>query len=267
MSMPKDIRHHLAKAKGYLQKNDAPQALESIAEALRDMRFHHLRSATVVEREINVILQSLSTTPHMLPLLDPLNSGTAHVLRYQYGKEGALVTVLREFAKILREQSQKYQETQRTEHRLQDLIEKGNSLLENGQLGTGAAFLQRAVSEYPKDAQHISDIGHILCHYKQYAAAGKVYMASLAHHPKHKDFYSSAIEAYVQAGNYTAAELIFLKAFQQFGRHPRSLAKLAELYLLWDKADEAKEIAQEALALNAEEEAAQKVLLSIASST
>ncbi len=263
MTMPKDIRHNLAKAKGYLQKHDVPLALESVSMTLRDVNSHHLKSVSAVEREVNAILQQLMELPLMRPLLDPHDKGTPYVLHYQYGKEGALTTVLREFAKILRDQQQKMQEKQLTHDRLQDLLQKGFDFIEEGKLGTGASFLQLAAKEYPQDAERVITIAQTLRHYGLHEAAGKTFLSCLKHHPKNKDFYSKGIEAFVAAENYAGAELIFRKAFQQFGRHPRSLAKLAELYVLWDKEDEAEAMAHEALALNADEEVAQQVLMAI----
>ncbi len=261
MSVPKDLRYDMARAKGYLQKNDVPSALESVSTALRFMSSHHVHSVATVEREINALLDSISLQPAMQFLLDPHGSGKPRNITYQYGKEGALVTVLREFAKILRDQNQAREEHQVERDRLQDLLQKGLSLMEEGQLGTGASFLQRAAREYPHDISTIISIGHALLHYKQYATAAKMYADSLKHHPKQKDFYSRAIHAYAQEENYADAIYVFHRALQQFGRHPRSIAKLAELYLQWEKEEEAELLAKEALEMHPEEELAHKILL------
>ncbi len=263
MIVPKDIRHHLARAKGYVQKKDLPMALESLSMALRQMSSQHLHCVPTVEREVNALITSLATEPALAFLLDPHSTGNPRPITYQYGREGALATVLREFAKILREQSQDIQEKYQVRERLQELLHKGLSLMEEGQLGTGAAFLQRAASEYQHDVAHITSIGQALMHYKQYNVAAKVFVDSLPHHPKQKEFYSKAIEAHMQVENYAGAEYVFHRAMQQFGRHPRSIAKLAQVYLLWEKYQDAEALAMEALEMDSTENLAQEVLMAI----
>ncbi len=253
MSIPKDIRYDIARAEGYLQKNDLPMALESVATALRHMSSQHVASVGTVERHINTMLARITAQPALQTLLDPHQSGQAPAIIYQYGKEGALTTVLREFAKILRERQQKTEEFYEKRDRLQELLQKGLSLIEEGQKGTGASFLQRAAKEYAHEAHTIVSIGQALVHYEQYATAAKVYHDGIKHHPKNKDFYSQAIKAYTLTEDYAGAIHVFHRALQQFGRHPRSVAKLAELYLLWDKEEEAQLLAQEALEMDATE--------------
>ncbi len=261
MSIPKDIRYDLARAEGYLQKSDLPMALESIAMALRHVSSQHIQSISAVERHINTFLQRIIVQPDLQNLLDPHGSGTPYAVEYKYGKENALATVLREFAKILRDTNQKREEFYEKRDRLQELLQKGLSLIEEGQIGTGASFLQRAAKEYPQEAHTIVSIGQALLHYEQYAVAAKVYHDSLGHHPKNKVFYSNAIKAYVHAEDFAGAIHVFHRALQQFGRHPRSVAKLAELYMLWDKEEEAELLAQEALAMDTNENLAQEILL------
>ncbi len=263
MIVPKDIRHHLARAKGYLQKKDLPMALESLSMALRQMSSQHLHCVPTVEREVNALIASLAQEPALAFLLDPHGNGNPRPIIYTYGREGALATVLREFAKILREHNHDLQEKYQVRERLQELLRKGLNLMEEGQLGTGAAFLQRAASEYPQDVSHITSIGQALMHYKQYSIAAKMFLDSLPHHPKQKDFYSKAIEAYMHIENYAGAEYVFHRAMQQFGRHPRSIAKLAQLYLLWGKNKDAEALAIEALEMDSTESLAHEVLMAV----
>ncbi len=258
MSIPKDIRYDLARAEGYLQKNDVPMALESVAMALRHISSQHISSVSIVEKHINAMLARIVAHPSLQALLG--NDNAATVIEYQYAKEGALATVLREFAKILRDQSQKKEEYHEKRERLQDLLQKGLSLIEEGQVGTGASFLQRAAKEYGHEAHTIVSIGQALVHYEQYHTAAKVYHDSIAQHPKNKEFYSQAIKAYVHAEDFAGAIHVFHRALQQFGRHPRSVAKLAELYLLWDKEEEAELLAKEALEMDEHEGLAQEIL-------
>ncbi len=265
MTTPKDIRHSLAKAKGYAQKQDFPAALESIVTTLRDMSRSslHFQNLRVVEKEINATLQYIAELPPMRPFLDPHGSGTLYTFQYQFGKEGPLITVLREFAKIIREQQQKNLELHARNNRLYELLYKGCENLILGQLGTGASFLQVAAKEYPENPERIFAIAKTLSLYRLYEASAKVFLSCLKHYPKNKDFYAKAIEAFILAKNYGGAELIFQKAFQEFGRHARGLAKLAEVYVLWDKEDEAIELAHEALQLDAREQVAQNILMAL----
>ncbi len=247
MAIPKDIRMKLAMAKGYVQKNDMPLALEHIAMALREIRHQNAVSVRSVERDVNALLQELS--PHLGRLLDPTGSGQMHTLQYHYGKEGPLVTVLREFACIIREQIQEQQESMQHQERLHALLHKGRDLLQEEHYERGCAFLERAANEFYQDSTIILYIASLLNQYGQYASATKVLSESFEHHGKNKEHYLKAIEAAEAMQNFALAEHLYNVTVKQFGRDPQLLGCMAHMYAKWGQEGLARLYAQEVLEL------------------
>ncbi len=247
MAIPKDIRMKLAMAKGYAQKNDMPQALEHVAMALREIRHQNALSIPALERDVNALLQSFST--QLGPLLDPTNTGKEYELRYTYGKEGPLVTVLREFANILREQVQKQQENMEHQERLYSLLHKGRSLLQDGELERGCAYLERAADEFFEDSAIILYVAELLNQFGQYASATKVLSESFKHHSKNKEHYIKAIDGAESMQHFALAEHLYNVTIRQFGRDLPVLARMAHMYSKWGQEEFAKLYAQEIVEL------------------
>ncbi len=247
MAIPKDIRMKLAMAKGYAQKNDMPLALEHVAMALREVRHQNALSIPALEREINGLLQELSA--QLGTLLDPTDSGQIHILQYHHGKEGPLVTVLREFACIIREQVQKQQENRQHQERLHALLHKGRAFLQEGEWERGCAFLERAADEFYQDSTIILYIAGLLNQHGQHASATKILSESFEHHSKNKEHYLKAIEGAEAMQNFALAEHLYNVTVKQFGRDPQLLACMAHMYAKWGQEGLARLYAQEVLEL------------------
>ncbi len=244
MTIPKDIRMKIAMAKGYLQKNDLPLALETIAIALREIRSQNSYSAHAVEKAINPLLQKLNS------ILAPIIGPKPFSLRYHHGKEFPLASVLREFAQLLREQGLKQKEIIEIHQRRQYLMQKGENFLQAGEMDRGCAFLERAVHEFYQDVEFIIHISEILIAYEQFSAATKILSENLIHHSRKKILYLKAIDAAISMQNYPQIEHLCLLTLQQFGKDPQILGRLAHIYAQTGQVDLARDYAHEVIDYN-----------------
>ncbi len=262
MELPKDIREHLARAKAYLQDDAIARALESISIALRNISsLSHIPSEKALEKHINTALQDISAHPHMQILL-PYYALEKSPLYYERGKEGALIIVLQEFAKMFQvEASKQDREIKALEDkRLQDLLHKSQTAYAKGEWAIGTSFLQRAAMEFEAHSQALNYIGSQLAHAKQYLPAAKVFKMAVKSAPRDMENYTLAINNFILAEDYAGAEYIFKLALRQFGGHPRTHGRMATLYLLWKKFEEAHEFAKLAIKADPEEKYALQVL-------
>ncbi len=236
MLIPKEIRNQLAITQGYIQKNNVPLALESLAKALPLVKeFCDNRSffkSQGLEKNINTLLQRLRALPPLQTVLQGQEANKVEQLRYQQGKEGALATVLRELANILREQSQKTQESQQSQLRLQELLQKGQALLKNTEYERGNAFLERAAQEFYENSNVILHVADILMQYNQHHNAMKVLSQSLATHNKNEVHYLRAIEAALAVPNQAQVEHIYSLASQHLKPDSPMLLRLEQLKML-----------------------------------
>ncbi len=236
MLIPKDIRTHLAMTEGYIQKNDIPSALECLALAVPLVRdFCDSRRCTkpkYMENCINTLLAKLCDQPLMSALLNPEGTQKTNQLRYQQGKEGALATVLREFANIIREQGLKSQEIIKTKQRLQELLQKGQEALNAQEYERSTAFFERLTHEFHADSSIILQTAQILMEHKQYLPAMKILSESLAHHHKNEEHYMKAMEAALAVPSQAQAEHIYGLAKQHLKADSPVLARLAQLSTL-----------------------------------
>ncbi len=264
MLLPKHIREHFARALGYTQRQDIPQALESLALALRDViSLQNGQQRKDFARQINTFLRRVISHPQVLSLLNAQD--VPPQFTYKDGKERALIVVLREFAQMLRHMSPEASQHVRTQNmqrkeRLQSLLDKGQQAIERGEMGMGRGFLERAAAEYADKGPILEHIGHILFEANIFHSAGTVYMKAVEVTPKNMENYTKAIDAFIIAEEYAKAERVFRLALRHFGGHPRTYARMAHMYYLWKNFDKAKEYALHALELDAEEMQAHNVL-------
>jgi len=102
-SAPKSIRENIARATGYLRRDEVERALVTMSEAVRQLAEIRLVRSARAELEIQIsdFLAVLVRHSVLQPLLDPGNTGKPRNIALQQGKETALSTVLEGLAKIL----------------------------------------------------------------------------------------------------------------------------------------------------------------------
>ncbi len=262
MSVPKEIREDLARAKAYLQDDAVARALEVVSHALRNINsLAHIPSDNEMDKQINSTLKSISKHPQIQEMLKDHITDKKSPLNYKRGKEKVLATVLKEFAKMIQSKSQDIDllAKELEDKRLQELLSKARKAFGKGEMGIASSFLQRAAAEFDSRPPVLNHIGNILARAKQYLAAAKVFQQNIKCDPRNMQSYTHAINNFILAQKYAKAEHVFTLALRQFGAHPRTYGRMATLYLLWEKYPEAQEFTRMALKLDPEEQTALRV--------
>ena len=148
-SAPKSIRENIARATGYLRRDEIERALVTMSEAVRQLAEIKLVRSARAELEIQIgeFLAALVRHSVLQPLLDPGHTGKPRGISLQQGKEAALSTVLDGLAKILQTSAEQAVQ-QKAEDRLarkKQLISSGLDFLREGQVAKARAFLKRIV--------------------------------------------------------------------------------------------------------------------------
>ncbi len=261
---PKELRENIARANGYIRRNEVPRALKAMSAALRQFASVHLMRGPRAELDIQIsdFLNSLMHHQAMQPLLDPHGLGKPKPIPYQLGKEAALATVLDGLARIITSEAENEIRRQ-TEERLERkkmLIETGTRLLGEGQLAKGRAFLKRVAEEFSDDEGIRVQLGKIFVAAGQLVEAAEMYEESIEHQPREVGAYTGAIAAWLELREYEKAEKVFQAVLRTFGGHPNTYGKMAKMYWDWRKRDKAEELAIRALQGNASQPEALEVM-------
>ncbi|MEG2172140.1 MAG: hypothetical protein RRY29_02630 [Desulfovibrionaceae bacterium] len=266
---PKEVRENIARAKGYLRRNEIPRALKTMSSAIRGFADVTLPKASHAElvMQCTVFLSELNRHPYMQRVLDPECTGKPRYLAFQYGKAKILATVLEALSKMLiNAAAQNHRATQEAQqHRKVELIETGKARFQSGEIASARSFLKRAAAEFGQEVGTLLEIGHLFNDMKQFQDAAEIFESALAAFPKEAEAYAEAIEANTTALEFAKAEKIYFKIFRQFGGHPKTYGRLAKLYLVWNKNQQADEFARQALQLDSQQTESLEVLSTLKS--
>lgn len=261
---PKDLRENIARANGYLRRNEVPRALRAMSMALRQFASVQLMRAARAELDIQIsdFLNALTHHQAMQPLLDPGGVGKPRPIRYQPGKETALAAVLEGLGKII-DSAEEEAIRKKTEERLErkkTLIETGTKLLQEGQLAKGRAFLKRVAEEFSEDEGIRIQLAKIFYARGQIVEAAEMYEESMEREPREASAYTGAVSAWLELREYEKAEKVFQSILRVFGGHPNTFGKMAKMYWDWRKRDKAEELALRALQGNPAQTEAKEVI-------
>lgn len=261
---PKELRENIARANGYLRRNEVPRALNAMSSALRQFASVQLMRGPRAELDIQIseFLNSLVHHQAMQPLLDPQRLGKPKPIRYQPGKEAALATVLEGLARIITSEAEEGIRRAAEERlkRKKMLIETGTKLLSEGQLAKGRAFLKRVAEEFSQDEGIRVQLGKIFVAAGQLVEAAEMYEESMEFQPREVAAYTGAVAAWLELREYEKAEKVFQAILRTFGGHPNTFGKMAKMYWDWRKRDKAEELAIRALQGNASQPEALEVM-------
>lgn len=261
---PKELRENIARANGYLRRNEVPRALSTMASALKQFAGVQMMRAARAELDIQIseFLNSLIHHQTMQPLLDPAGNGKPRIIRYQQGKEAALAAVLDGLARIINSEAEDAirKKTEERLERKKTLIETGTRLLQEGQLAKGRAFLKRVAEEFSEDAGIRVQLGKIFVAQGQLMEAAEMYEESIQFEPREVAAYTGAVNAWLELREYEKAEKVFLTILRTFGGHANTFGKMAKMYWDWRKRDKAEEMALRALQGNSSQPEALEVM-------
>ncbi|MBD5552839.1 MAG: tetratricopeptide repeat protein [Desulfovibrio sp.] len=261
---PKDLRENIARANGYLRRNEVARALNTMGQALRQFAGVQLMRAARAELDIQIseFLGSLMHHQAMQPLLDPGATGRPKQIKYQQGKEGALATVLEGLARIMTSEAEAEirREAEERAERKKMLIETGTRLLAEGQLAKGRAFLKRVAEEFSQDPGIRVQLAKIFLSAGRHMEAAEMFEESIEHEPREAQAYSGAVNTWLELREYERAEKVFMAILRTFGGHPNTFGKMAKMYWDWHKRDKAEELAGRALQGNSSQAEALEVM-------
>ena len=264
---PKELRENIARANGYLKRNEIVRALEAMTNALKQYAGIQLMKGARAEIDIH-ILDFLHTLVHhqiMQPLLDPNKTGNPKNIVYQQGKENALATVLEGLAKILNDnESNKAQKEQEEKlERKKSLIANGMQMLKDGQVAKGRAFLKRVAEEFTDEAEIRIQLGKIFESGGHFQEAAEMYEDSIKVFPRESAAYTGAVNSWLQLREYEKAEIVYQGILRTFGGHPSTFGKMAKMYLEWHKREKAEEMALRALQADKDQADAKEVMAAL----
>ncbi|SDF56916.1 tetratricopeptide repeat protein [Desulfovibrio legallii] len=261
---PKEIRENVARATGYLRRDEVERALLTMAEALkRYAGVRLLRSARAeLDIQIDEFLVALVHHRGMQPLLDPAQTGKPRAIPFQAGKEAALATVLEGLAKILQKESAQaeQQENAARQERKKQLIAAGLRFLQEGQTAKGRAFLKRVAEEFSDEKDIRLQLGQIFAAAGQDTEAAAMYEEAMEAQPREAAAYTGAVAAWLRLHEYEKAENVYKAVLRTFGGHPATFGKMARMYLEWHKKQAAEDAALRALQADPQQPDALEVL-------
>ena len=248
---PKEIRENIARATGYLRRDEVERALMTMSEALRLLAGVKLvRSArTELDAQIGEFLAAIVRHSLLQPLLDPGNTGKPRSIKLQAGKEAALSTVLEGLAKILQNAAEQavQQEADARLERKKQLIGSGLEFLREGQVAKGRAFLKRIVEEFGDEEGIRLQMGQIFAAAGLFTEAAAMYEEAMVIQPRDSAAYTGAVAAWMELREYEKAETVYKAVLRTFGGHASTFGKMAKLYLVWHKKQAAEDAALRAL--------------------
>lgn len=266
---PKELRENIARANGYLRRNEVTRALGAMSAALRQYAGVQLMRGPRAEMDIQIceFLNALTHHQAMQSLLDPTRSGKPRSIPYQQGKEAAIATVLDGLAKIMVNEAEEKvrREAEARLERKKSLIETGIQLLNDGQYAKGRAFLKRVAEEFSDEEGIRVQLGQIFAAAGQLAEAAEMYEESMEHEPRASAAYTGAVAAWTELREYERAENVYKAILRTFGGHPNTFGKMAKMYWDWRKRDKAEELAIRALQGDPNQPEATEVMQAISS--
>lgn len=260
----KQIRENIARAKGYMRRDEIPRALQAAIDALTLYGKIKLIGAARFEIEVNLdeVLVDISRHGEIMPLLPPGKNGKPFLLRFVRGKEPLLATVLNRVATSLVEAAnrEERERVEKIERHKQELMHHGQFFLDGGDLPKARSFFRRAADEFGKIPGLLLDIAERYHKADHPLEAAEIYEMAMDRFPRDPAAYSGAIACYMEIREYEKVERIYEFVLRQFGPHPRTLCNMAKFYMLWRKKEKAADFAYRALKRDSSLVEAQQIL-------
>ncbi|MBQ7607669.1 MAG: tetratricopeptide repeat protein [Desulfovibrionaceae bacterium] len=237
--IPRDMREDLVRAFGYLERDNPLKAIERIVCALRRFNALPVSAQKNVSSRIRAFLDRLAVHPRVKVMLEVAGQTT---IPYTYGKERALAVVLDAFGSMLSDQERVTREARNMDEgkaRQARLFASGKEHLSLGQTRLAVAFFERLLLEFPKDTSYCLPAGQALVDAHLYAEAAAFYRKVVDTHEHFAPAYTPLLDILLQLEDFVGAEALLGRALRIFGEHPKTLLRLALLYELLGRDEEA----------------------------
>ena len=254
MVVPASVSQNIARATSLIQRQELLRGLDCLFIALDNFDPGSLIGHARYEVEVHLqhCIEALNHTPKVRNLLAELAKAPNISISYTPGEEAALHTVLSVLHKALaqKDQADKQGAQQAYAQRRAELLEKGKSLLAQGEGVKAKVALRRLAEEYGKEPGVYAQVGNMLAQAKMYADAPEFLELAIEASPEESPLYKTLVDCYMTERNYEKAETVYVKALRQFGPHPQTLTHLAKVYKLLNKRDKASAAAHQALSMD-----------------
>jgi tetratricopeptide (TPR) repeat protein len=261
---PTMVTQNIARARGYLRRNEVLRALETLAIAAEMFEPKKVMGKARYETEVYLAecVDDLSKHPTIYSFLKTLSKGAAPSIVYVSGQEHKLAGTLRVIHKVLKDQEDEISliEGDTSEMRRDALWEKGTRCLAEGQTPRGKSILRRMGEEFGGEEGVLTRIGEALINSNCLFESAEILEEALEKFPKDNKAYSLLIKSYTELQEYEKAETLYIRALKQFGQHPLTVLNLAKMYRRWNKRDKAFETALTAKRLDPSSQEAQDIL-------
>jgi len=243
----KNISEHLARARGYIQRNDPSRALGSFMVGLKGSMENRLLGREKIDfevavREVAQLLMRNDTVQQFLP--DGIN--------YQPGQEKRLLLQIAEGLKRLHAHLRKgnIEENRSRKLRLDQAVIRGQKMLASGRPDEADASFQEALSLYVDEIALFPLLG------SKYMDAGMPRQAlpylkqGLSLHPGDQPTLTHLVRAYEELKDFGQALQYQRELLDVYGETPDRLLKMADLLALSRDHAGALKTAQRILELN-----------------
>lgn len=256
MSTARTVRENIARGKSYLRREEMIRALETTAQALREVPYVRLIGSERFEVEVGLseLLNDIIRVPKVHDLLPLGPNGQPIPVRYLKGKEDLLSKLLERLAESFRREEEEgltARQRQQEEHR-NKLVEQGQEALSAGDPARARVFWKRCLDAHGKEEPGLFlDLANRFSKAERLPEAVEIYEMGMEVLPKEAACYSGCIDACMALREYEKVEQLYERVIRQFGMHPKTLLKAAQFYYTWRRKDKAYDMALRALGMDA----------------
>lgn len=237
-----------------------------LIEALRAFRtgLEYFLSYQMVKNEREQLFDLCDKLVTRLILTPEYRRLNVSLLKYERGQERKLAQDLEIMESEIRRawEDQETQAQRETLEKLRKTIQRGNELLDAGELKRGAALLKNLITEPAASANVLIDFGQRLLAMDEPMYALDFLEGALKRQPEDAGLTADIAKAYQMLQKFDKAEDYYLRAIELGNPDPQIAINLGWLYLLMRKIPEAFEAARQAVANQPDSEEAQKLYAS-----
>lgn len=250
-NVPPSVPQHIARAKAALKRGQGLKAVRSLMSALELFEPKKVIGKAKYETGIFImeVVEDLNRNAKVQQFLAKVGSSGPSSIPYAPGQEEQLYAALSILEKVLMEdaEAEEMDLAENRDERRDQLWTRGATLLANGDAPRGKAALRRLAEEFGGEPGVNAKIGEALVKAKLEPEAVEFLEEAIRQSPNDHKSYGYLVRSYTELREFEKAEKIYIVALKRFGQHYRTLINFANLYKLWNKRDQAYDIARMAL--------------------
>jgi tetratricopeptide (TPR) repeat protein len=245
---PKAVKEDIARAKGYLNRNEFLKSIDAAINALDNKRGAKFmgKDRFEIAYYLEEYCSQLSNHPQIKDFLASIMIRITPFVQYQEGQEKLVRDRLNIIKTRMQMQEDLKQETSQQERlqRKNQLLEKAEVYLAEQNLPMMRSYFRRVAEEFGDEAGVLTGIGETLFKAELFNEAVEPFELALELNPRDGRAFASLVQCRLNLRDWEDAEKLYLAALKTFGAHPRTLFNLAKLYKQMRKFDDAEDYAR-----------------------